>query len=203
MHKVSDYIESGVLELYVMGMASPHESEEVEKMATLHPEVRTEIEEIEKSLEVYAKAKAVSPHATVKPMLLATIDYMKRMGGGEAPSNPSILNENSKPSDFAEWINRADMTAPENFEEIFVKLIAHTPQATTGIVWIKNMAPHEVHHDEHEKFLILEGTCDIVVGDTVHKLVPGDYFQIPLHAGHRVEVTSDVPCKVILQRVAA
>ncbi|MBK8606437.1 MAG: hypothetical protein IPN82_06270 [Chitinophagaceae bacterium] len=38
------------------------------------------------------------------------------------------------------------------------------------------MAPQEVHDDEHERFLILEGTCDIVVGNNIHQLVPGDYF---------------------------
>ena len=189
--------------MYVMGMTSPQESEEVEKMATLHQEVRDEIEAIGSALEKYSQVNAVEPHGTVKPLLMATIDYIQRLTNGEAPANPPMLNENSKSDDFSEWLTRVDMKAPDEIEEIFVKLIAHTPQATTGIVWIKNMAPHEVHHNEFERFLILEGTCDIFVGEEVHKLVPGNYFQIPLHAGHRVVVTSDVPCKVILQRVAA
>lgn len=203
MHKISDYIDSGILEQYVLGLTSPEESEEVEKMAALHSEVRAEIDSISNALEVYAQQNAVAPHATVKPLLLATIDFMQRMMSGEAPADPKILNENSTSEDYAEWLNRADMKSPDTIEDIHVKLIGHTPKATTAIVWIKNLAPHEVHHDEFEKFLIVEGTCNIIVGETVHALVPGNYFQIPLHEGHRVVVTSEIPCKVILQRVAA
>ena len=73
----------------------------------------------------------------------------------------------------------------------------------TAVIWIGQMAPDETHDDEHEKFLILEGTCDITVGNDVHHLKAGDYFAIPLHKTHMVKVTSDVPCKAILQRIAA
>jgi len=201
--KISEYIESGILELYVMGNLSAEESVEVEKMMALHPEIQEEVQAIEWSLEKYAKANAVQPPATVKPLLLATIDYMQRLGSGEVPANPAILNENSTASDYAQWISRDDFQNPENVNDIHVKLIAATPQATTAIVWLKYLAPDEVHHDEHEKFLILEGTCNIIVDGKIHSLKPGDFFQIPLHSDHRVEVTGSTPCKVVLQRVAA
>ena len=203
MHTITQYIESGILEQYVLGMVSDDDAVEVEKMAALHPEVLEEINRISSALEAFDQAQGIAPHATVKPLFLATIDYMQRLMGGEPPANPKILNEETRISDFEEWINRSDMKSPEEFEEIHVKLIAHTPQATTAIVWIKSMAPHEVHHNEFEKFLILEGTCDIIVGEATYPLVAGNYFQIPLHEGHRVVVTSNIPCKVILQRVAA
>ncbi len=203
MQKISEYIESGILELYVMGMLSAAEAVEVEKMMAMHPEVLTEVNAIELSLEKYAQANAVEPHATVKPLLLATIDYMQRLGSGEAPSDPPIMNEHTTIADFSEWINRADFQNPENVDDIHVKLIAHTPQATTAIVWMKYTAPDEVHHNEHEKFLILEGTCNIHVDDKIYGLKAGDYFQIPLHSDHKVEVTSKIACKVVLQRVAA
>jgi len=88
-------------------------------------------------------------------------------------------------------------------EDVFARIIGYTEKAITAIVWLKEMAPQEVHDDEHERFLILEGTCDIVVGNNIHQLVPGDYFAIPLHSNHHIKVTSSIPCKVILQRVAA
>jgi mannose-6-phosphate isomerase-like protein (cupin superfamily) len=203
MQRVSHYIESGILELYVMGLTSEQESVEVEQMMALHPEVMEEVRTIEDSLEAYAQANAVQPHATIKPLLLATIDFMQRLGSGETPADPPILNENSTAAHYAQWIDRADFANPEHVEDIHVKLIAHTPQATTAIVWIREMAPDEVHHNEYEKFLILEGTCDIIVDGKAHSLKAGDYFQIPLHADHRVIVTSEVACKVVLQRVAA
>lgn len=203
MHSVTEYIESGILEMYVMGLTSEEESTEVEKMMALHPEILAEVRAIERSLELYGQADSAEPHGTVKPLLLATIDFMQRLGKGETPVDPPVLNEHSKASDYAEWIDRVDFANPEKVDDIHVKLIAHTPQATSAIVWIKHMAPDEVHHNEYEKFLILEGTCDIIVDGKTNSLKAGDYFQVPLHADHRVIVTSEIPCKVVLQRVAA
>lgn len=200
---VSEYISSGILELYVMGNLSADEALGVEKMMVLHPEIRDEVTAIEIALEQYGQSNAVQPHATIKPLLLATIDYMQRLGSGEAPVAAPIMNASSTSADFAQWISRSDFQKPEAVEDIHVKLISANAEATTAIVWIRHMAPDEVHHDEHEKFLILEGTCDIIVDGKIHSLVPGDYFQIPLHSDHRVVVTSEVACKVVLQRVAA
>jgi mannose-6-phosphate isomerase-like protein (cupin superfamily) len=200
---VNEYIASGILETYVLGIAAEDERAEVEKMAAAHPEIRNEIAAISDVMEKYAMKNAVAPHPNIRPLLMATIDYTERLQNGEAPSFPPILNENSKPEDFYAWLNRPDMIAPAAFEEVFVKIIGYTPEATSAIVWIRNMAPEEVHTDEYEKFLILEGTCDIIVDEKVHQLIPGDYFAIPLHSQHQVKVTSSIPCKVILQRVAA
>jgi mannose-6-phosphate isomerase-like protein (cupin superfamily) len=60
-----------------------------------------------------------------------------------------------------------------------------------------------VHDNEFEKFLILEGSCTITIEEEAHHLVPGDYLAIPLHKSHQVTITSEIPCKIILQRVAA
>ena len=65
--------------MYVMGLTSEDESVEVEKMMALHPEVLDEVRTIEKSLENYARAGAVQPHATVKPLLLATLDVESQL----------------------------------------------------------------------------------------------------------------------------
>jgi len=198
-----EYIESGVLELYVLGLSSAEQCAEIEALAAKHPEIYTEIAEISVALEKYAQLNEVAPHPLIKPLLMATIDYTERLKSGEPVSFPAVLNENSKIEDYQQWINREDMKAPVDFEEVFAKIIGYTPEATSAIVWIKNMAPEEVHDHEFEKFLILEGTCDITIGDKVHQLVPGDYLSIPLHVSHNVKVTSKNTCKVILQRIAA
>ncbi|MCW3103293.1 MAG: hypothetical protein JWO09_1733 [Bacteroidetes bacterium] len=198
-----EYIDSGVLELYVMGMLEPEECTEVERMITIHPEVRDEVEQITKALKAYAEEEAGAPHPAIKPLLMATIDYSERLQAGEPPAFPPALNENSTIADYAEWLNREDLRSPGDFAGLYAKIIGYTPEMTTAIVWISSMAPHEVHDNEYEKFLIVEGSCDIVIGDKTHQLVPGDYLSIPLHQGHEVKVTSSVPCKVILQRIAA
>ncbi|MDF2437630.1 MAG: hypothetical protein K0Q95_2006 [Bacteroidota bacterium] len=203
MNDIRKYIESGILEMYVLGILDEKECAEVEKMAASHAEVKAEIDTITNTLQQFASQNTEAPHPAIKPLLMATIDFSERMLAGEEPTFPPVLNEHSKISDYEQWINREDMVISDDFQDMFAKIIGFTPEVTSAIVWISSIAPHEVHDDEYEKFLIIEGTCDITIGDTVHSLVPGDYLSIPLHVGHHVKVTSTQPCKVILQRVAA
>ncbi|MFL9829467.1 anti-sigma factor [Flavobacterium sp. ST-87] len=57
--ETKEYIESGILELYVYGLLSEVESEEVAAMAKKHPEINAEIIAIEKS--VVALSSSFSP----------------------------------------------------------------------------------------------------------------------------------------------
>ena len=197
-----EYINSGILENYVLGITSNSETKQVELMAAADPAIKHQIEMINETLEAYAIEHAIEPNPVIKPFLLATIDYTERLKNGEQVSVPPILNEKSTKADYAEWLNRSDMTATET-SDIFAKIIGYTPEAITAIVWLKDYAPHEVHDHEYERFLIIEGTCNIIVGDEVNELAAGDYFAIPLYKKHMIKVTSSTPCKVILQRVAA
>ncbi len=203
MENIQDYIESGILELYVLGVTNKKENEEIAKIALSHIAVREEIKNISAAIEDYAKQNAVAPDPTIKPFLMAVIDYVERLKNGEHPSFPPVLNENSKISDYNQWINRDDIRLSENFKDFHAKIIGYTPEVTTAIIWIKNMAPQEVHTYELEKFLILEGTCDITIEDEVYGLKAGDFLSIPLYNKHDVKVTSLNPCKAILQRIAA
>lgn len=172
-------------------------------MAAAHIEIRQEIDAIRTNMEAYALAHAVVPKPGAKALLLATIDFMERMQNGEPATFPPVLTQASKPTDYQLWLNRADMASPPDFQNLYIKIIGSTAEATTAIVWIKDEAENEVHHDEYERFLILEGTCAITAGAKVHHLSPGDFYAVPLHTPHTVKVTSAGPCKVIVQRLAA
>jgi hypothetical protein len=204
MKNPAEFIKSGILETYVLGIASEKEILEVERMAESYSEIKNEINSISIALEDMAMANAITPPPTVKPFLRAILDFTERMEKGEKPSAPPILNALSKLEDYKEWLERPDLLNPAvGFEDVYAKIIGYTPEAISAIVWIREAAPYEVHDDEFEKFLIVEGTCDIIIGDDTHHLVAGDYLSIPLFKNHMVKVTSDIPCKVILQRIAA
>jgi mannose-6-phosphate isomerase-like protein (cupin superfamily) len=203
MKNVNEYINSGILEMYVLGLTSPEENKEVEKLSILHPEIKEEIESISNALITYSETKAPKIDPTVKPLILATIDYMERIKNGEERTVPPVLNEYSKISDYDQWLERIDLELKEDLEDFTIKLIGYQPGAMTAIVWIKEATPYEIHDDEFEKFLILEGTCDIITDTHTLSLRPGDYYSLPLNLGHVVKVTSKIPCKVILQRIAA
>ena len=204
MNEYEEFIASGILELYVLELTTEEENTEVRRMLALYPEqIKREIHEICNVHEGIANAGYIEPDPIIKPFLLAKIDYMDRMMAGEVSSEPLELTPDSKISDYNEWLNRPDMVLPAEAEDVHAKLIGVTAAIITAIVWIRVMAPQEVHDNEYERFLIVEGTCDIGVGENIYALKSGDFFQIPLHEDHTVTVTSLIPCKVILQRVAA
>ena len=203
MSKVQEYINSGILEDYVLGFTTPEETQEVAAMSGLHPEIEQQINEISESLQQLSSTAAPKINPTLRTSVLGTIDFMERMKAGEAVSNPPILNINSKINDFQEWISKPEMTLPDDFKDSHAKIIGANEVATTMIVWLTTEAPHEIHHDQYERFLILEGACELTIDNDVNYLKSGDYIEIPLHVVHNLVVTSDIPCKVIMQRVAA
>ncbi|WP_345948696.1 MULTISPECIES: anti-sigma factor [unclassified Mucilaginibacter] len=73
MEEIRAYIESGVLELYVLGDLSAEEKLQVEVMAQKYPEVRAELEEIENALEDYADVHHVEPAGELKNRVLNSL----------------------------------------------------------------------------------------------------------------------------------
>jgi anti-sigma-K factor RskA len=67
---IKAYIETGILELYVLGQLSAQEEKEVQEMAANHPEVREEISAIEIAMEKYALYQAVNPSQDFAPKII-------------------------------------------------------------------------------------------------------------------------------------
>lgn len=68
-----EYISSGIVESYVLGLADQAEREEFERMSSLHPEVRAAREAFELALEEQMLAAAVPPPASIKQSILDKI----------------------------------------------------------------------------------------------------------------------------------
>ena len=71
--ELKDIISSGLLELYITGLASEEETLQVENWAEQHPEVKKEIEELQSVMERYALAQAIQPDETLKEKILSRI----------------------------------------------------------------------------------------------------------------------------------
>ena len=74
MEEVKAYIESGILELYVLGQLTAQENKEVEAMAAKHPEVKAEITAIELAMEAYALDNAIEPSSSLGDKIFAEIN---------------------------------------------------------------------------------------------------------------------------------
>lgn len=70
MEEVKSYIESGILELYVLGQLTAQECIEVEAMVAKYPEVKAELSAIEIALEAYAQENAIVPSAYLEEQIL-------------------------------------------------------------------------------------------------------------------------------------
>jgi anti-sigma-K factor RskA len=70
---IKAYIETGILELYVLGDVSREEKLQVEEMAEKYPEVKAELAAIERSLEAYALENAIEPPEHLRDKVLNSL----------------------------------------------------------------------------------------------------------------------------------
>lgn len=81
-----EFISSGLLELYALGISSPEEKLLVEEHLVQFPELKGELHDIESSLESYAQANAVQPSSDVKEKLMSRVFPKEpRVESTEAP----------------------------------------------------------------------------------------------------------------------
>lgn len=184
---------------YILGLLTDEEGLAFEIELADNPELQTEIEEIREVLEVLANENSITPKASLKERIFKQFDEIDV----EESEKPPMLNPTSAAADYSQWTEGPEKEAPEDYDNLHYIIAAMNEDGPTLIVWIKDRLPEEVHVDAIERFLVLEGSCEISFDGKVHSLKAGDYLAVPLHKPHTVTVTSDIPCKLIVQRQAA
>lgn len=71
---IKEYLDSGVLELYVLGELSEAEQKEVEQMMAQYPELREELNQIELATESVFNKLGMAPSTETKEILLDSIN---------------------------------------------------------------------------------------------------------------------------------
>jgi len=94
VENIKEYIESGILELYVLGDLSPEEKLQVEAMAAENTTVREEISEIERSMEFYAEEHAVEPSEALRGKVLNSL--LTNLGDDRTFTKPRKHNDEEK-----------------------------------------------------------------------------------------------------------
>lgn len=72
---VTEYIESGILESYVVGAVSEQERREVQCLSSIYPEIQQELDQLALSLENYALLHSVEPPADLKSRIMAELTF--------------------------------------------------------------------------------------------------------------------------------
>ncbi|MCD8741744.1 hypothetical protein LT679_14105 [Mucilaginibacter roseus] len=89
---MQEYINSGILETYVMGCASEQEAREVLSMKEKYPEVKNALIELENDMERLAASMAIEPPHNLWPQIAHEI-------------NEIVLREHNQPQIYREGIN--------------------------------------------------------------------------------------------------
>ncbi len=76
---IKKYIASGILELYVLGLVSEAERKEIYQYIVQYPEIRQELESIEKALEVYAEGSKLKAPEGLEQSILKEIENTPRL----------------------------------------------------------------------------------------------------------------------------
>jgi len=186
---VQSYIDSGILELYVLGQVDPIEREEVERMISVFPEIMEEYEKIQGALEMYAASQALQPTPLVKEKVMESISNLEKEENMDLQNLPFISNY----ADHTKWLNLVKDMLPENIgnDEIFTSILQQSDKVVQLLVVTSSDIGDEVHDESYESFLILKGKCKCSIGNEVRIMEPGDYMSIPLYEHHEVEIMSD------------
>lgn len=189
------YIESGILELYVLNVLEETERSEVLGMLRRYPQLRQEMEKIEYTLERYAQATAIVPPETAKRKIKATLDHaVKEQAMGI--HDMVLIGEDS---DYKNWLRLINEHFPLAFQQDnFCEVLREKDGVKQVLVVSSFDIPDETHEDVHESFLILQGQCKCTVGPDVFYLEAGGYTQIPLHEHHQVEIVR-APVMAVVQ----
>ncbi|RZL51123.1 MAG: cupin domain-containing protein [Pedobacter sp.] len=191
------YIESGILELYVLNLLSADEQMGVQRMLKVYPSLITEIKSIEKALEDYALANAVNPNPKLAQVIFREIKNSQNPKALKV-DNLSLINEKS---DFLQWLALSNRFDPQPMVDgLFTKLLHHDEQVTQLLIVSETNIQEEIHEAEHESFLILKGECSCIVNGVARHMGPGDFMAIPLYEPHDVKLLSK-QVTAILQRV--
>lgn len=192
-------ISADMIERYVLGLLSVDEGLQVEAAAMRDEALRVSIVALQDGLERLVLMNAVTPPSGIKQRVLDIVQSIEE----QRPIRPPIIHAGSVVADFAPWVDRSEMVRPADAEDIYFIPFADNSDGLSAVVWLVNGSPEETHTQCVEKFLIVEGSCNIEFQDKVNVLRAGDVFSVPLHTPHTVKVTSTIPCKIILQRIAA
>lgn len=116
-NELKEWIESGILERYVLGQTNETETAEVENYKNLYPEVNSELAQIEANIELLAFENSVTPKSNSKKLILQALNFEVQQPTKvveeikiEAPEKPTI-DLNPTVSSVQRWLVAASLLA--------------------------------------------------------------------------------------------
>ncbi len=193
---LQDYINSGLLEQYCLGLLDSEEANQVISYCSKYPELREELKNIEAAIEKMSAEKAVAPPDQLKEKILGKLGFV----GNE------LLDINNLPptdaySNYLSWLQAVEHLLPtEPFEGLNIQVLQQTDKIAQMLVVAKVDVPDESHDNYAESFFILQGKCSCTIDGKQVILNAGDYLEIPLYAEHDIKMLTPVVTAILQYR---
>jgi mannose-6-phosphate isomerase-like protein (cupin superfamily) len=198
MMKVKEYINGGNLEEYCFDLFNEERGKEIAELSLACPEIKQELNEIERTIERLAESHAIEPHPRVKLKLLAALGFADK-----EPLDINNLPPTSKYSSYTDWLEAVEHLLPaEPFEDFFIHVLQQDEHIAQMLVVTRLDVPEEIHGDIGESFFILKGSCVCTVGNELFTLHAGDHLDIPLHVHHDIKITSPYVIAILQHQFA-
>lgn len=183
MEDIKAYIESGILELYVLGDITPEEKRQVEEMAAAHPAIKAEMDEIERSMEAYAEHNAVEPPGELRSRIMNSM--LTNLGDDNTFNRPTSARDNvitmpaPKASNFYKYAFAACLALLIASGIALMNLYNQLQQSNTQLVALQADKQHfanrvnlvegqlNILRDTSYKFLKLNATAHAPAGSAI------------------------------------
>lgn len=194
---IKEYIASGVIEDYCLGVLDAEMMQIVAQNAALYPEIQDEIDACEMALATYAAEFATGKKELSKDDVLMAIESLENEEQITLDNVPLI----TKYSDATNWLKFVKPLLPQTLTRPFwMYNLPGDEDVERFVLWSHGDIPHETHTHTQETFLVLEGRCRCFMNEEAVELSAGDFLSIPLYAEHNVEILEG-PVMAIVQRV--
>jgi anti-sigma-K factor RskA len=92
---IKEYIESGVLELYIYDQLSDADRAEVEEMSFKYPEIKAELDAVQDAIDGYAKSHAHIPDPALRDKILSKLTLIDAVEPKVVPMKPAVGSANT------------------------------------------------------------------------------------------------------------
>lgn len=97
---LQEYIDNGMVESYVLGLASPEEASELEHLLKEHPELRTEVDAVERTIQKLWLEEAVLPPVELRERSLQPVSWADTDPGPEKKPIYNFINIQHNQSNY-------------------------------------------------------------------------------------------------------
>lgn len=199
-----ELIESGIIELYCLGIASKEEKLLVEQLAEEDLLLKEEIAAVNDALANYAvSVSSVSPPQNLKQKILSSIQ--SPVSTALLSNFPPILTSKSTTVEWFEYLAEQNIKEPEEHDDVLMIELPGTEDFYTYLVFGKpgGIVGEETHFGHDEYLLICEGECEMTIAGKKLRYKTGDFLTITPGTPHSAIVTGTQRMIVIGQRRAA